>query len=274
MNPFLLTFVTANPYLSVFIYGVFALLVGSVLSMVIYRLPIMLDHQASPCFSETSSPFNLWVPRSHCQGCKKKIPAYHNVPVFSYIILRGRCAFCNQRISWQYPCIELLTLLLSLIALYHFGYQSTLLAALPFIWLTLCLSFIDFNRQWLPDCLTLSLLWIGLLINTQSIFCPLSSAVWSAAGAYTALWLFVQLFYALTGKIGMGHGDFKLFAALGAWFGWLAFSKILLVACLLGSITGLIYLRVTRQSRHTPIPFGPYLCLAGWVQLFTFPHSF
>ena len=272
MNSPLQTIILSYPISMVILFSLCSLLVGSVLSMMIYRIPIMLElqpHRTGDTLIEHLARFNLWVPRSHCQHCKKTVPAYHNLPLISYILLRGQCAFCHRRISWQYPIIEALTLGLSLFALYHFGYHLILLAVLPFIWFIICLGFIDLNHQLLPDSLTLSLLWLGLLINSQAMFCPLSCAGWSAAGAYISLWLFIQLFYLITGKIGMGNGDFKLFAAFGAWFGWMALSKILLIACILGSVIGIAYLRITHQNRNTAIPFGPYLCIAGLIQLFS-----
>jgi leader peptidase (prepilin peptidase)/N-methyltransferase len=241
-------------------------MIGSVLSMVVYRLPKMMDqHDHIP----TKHPvFNLFLPRSHCPHCKKTIPAWHNIPLCAYIFLWGHCAYCHNVISWRYPTIEALTLSLSLLALYCFGYHLTLLTALPFIWILICLAFIDLEHQLLPDVLTLSLLWLGLLINTNALFCPLSTAVWSAAGAYVSLWSVIKIYYLLTGKLGMGHGDFKLFAAFGAWFGWTSLTTILLIACIMGTVIGLLYLGITKQNRNTPIPFGPYLCIAGLAYLF------
>lgn len=256
------------PISCVIIFSCFALLMGSVLSMAIYRIPKMLEQEAGPEVG-TRAIFNLFLPRSHCTHCKKTIPFRHNIPLLSYLLLRGQCHNCQYPISWRYPTVEFLTLILSLGALYTFGFQFDLIWVLPFIWLTICLGFIDLEHQLLPDNLTLSLLWLGLLANTQSVFCPLPVAVWSAAGAYVSLWLLIKLFYACTGKIGMGHGDFKLFAAFGAWFGWTALTTILLIACVLGTIIGLSYLKWTRQDRNTPIPFGPYLCIAGLFYLFT-----
>lgn len=260
------TLVYQHPALSLLIYSIVMLLIGSVLAMIIYRLPHMIDpshFEAAQSFSQ----FNLFLPRSHCVYCKKIIPLYHNIPVLSYVFLRGHCHACQHPISWRYPLIEILTLILSWLALYLFGYQWTLLAALAFLWIGLCLTMIDLEHQILPDALNYILLWLGLLVNSQAIFCTLSAAVWGAVIAYLVLWIVIKLFYLLTGKIGMGHGDFKLFAALGAWFGWTALTPILLIACTLGIILGTLYLKLHKKNLQQPIPFGPYLCIAGMIYL-------
>jgi len=262
-------FAHTYPITCLILYSLAALLVGSVLSMLIYRLPIMLM-QAETQESQTPSsyPFNLFLPRSHCVRCKKTIPIYHNIPLLSYLLLGGRCHHCHHAIAWRYPLVEASTLLLSLVAVYVFGYHLILVAVLPFIWICIALTMIDIEHQLLPDTLTYSLLWLGLLVNTQTIFCSLPNAVWSAAIAYLSLWLIIKLFYLCTGKIGMGNGDFKLFAALAAWFGWTALTPILLMACMLGIIIGSLYLWHQKKNRHHAIPFGPYLCIAGLSYLF------
>lgn len=265
------TFVTLHPVASFIMLGVCSLLIGSFLNVVIYRLPLMINadwniqcRQALQLPEDTTStPINLCLPRSHCPSCKHIIPAWHNIPLLSYIVLRGRCRTCHHRISWYYPAIELLCLCLSLLAGYCLGAHLSLLFALPFIWFLICLSFIDLQHQLLPDSLTLGLLWLGLIANTQTLFTSLPDAVLSAAGAYLGLWLFIKLFYLITGKIGMGNGDFKLFAALGAWFGWNSLLPILLGSSILGSVIGLTYLGITGKTKETPIPFGPFLCMAG-----------
>ncbi len=262
-------FMHTYPIIWTILYSLFTLLVGSVLSMLVYRLPIMLDLAENQDLTlPLSSPFNLFLPRSHCVHCKKTIPMYHNIPLLSYLLLRGRCHHCQHAIAWRYPFIEASTLILSLLAAYLFGYNLILVAVLPFIWLCIALSMIDLEHQLLPDALNYSLLWVGLLVNTQAVFCSLPNAVWTAAIAYLSLWLIIKLFYLVTGKIGMGYGDFKLFAALGAWFGWTALTPILLLACTLGIIIGSFYLWHHKKSRHQPIPFGPYLCIAGLSYLF------
>lgn len=269
-------FVTLHPIISLSILGIISLIVGSFLNVVIYRLPIMLIAQWRSesmellhVTQDSHQPdLNLSFPRSHCQFCKHTIPAWHNIPIISFIFLRGKCSVCQHSIAWRYPLIELLSLSLALLAGYYFGFSLNLLFALPFLWLLLCLSAIDIQHQLLPDSLTLGLLWLGLIANTQNLFTTLPDAVLTAAGAYASLWLFIKLVYLLTGKVGMGHGDFKLFAALGAWFGWNSLLFILLVSSILGTIIGVIYLYLTGKNRETPIPFGPFLCIAGASYLF------
>jgi len=196
------------------------------------------------------------------------ISSLHNIPLLSYLFLQGKCAACHQKISPRYPLIEALTTCLSVYALWHFGLTLHLAFALPFIWLLIALFFIDYDQQLLPDSLTLGLLWLGLIANTLQLFTTLSNAVLSAAAAYTALWFFIQLYYLISGKKGMGNGDFKLFAAFGAWFGWVMLPFILLFASLCGAIIGTIYLKTKQKNKETPIAFGPFLCVTGVVALF------
>lgn len=253
----------------------FSLLVGSLLNVLIYRLPLMLQADfLSECHSllnlpESPAPScNLFFPRSFCVACKQHIKAIHNIPVLSYLFLHGRCYYCHARISLRYPMIECLTAVTSLYAAWHFGFGLSLLFALLFIWILIVLFFIDLDYQLLPDCLTLSLLWLGLLANTQSLFTSLNTAVYSAIIAYLALWLFVKIFYLITGKVGMGNGDFKLFAAFGAWFGWTQLPLILLMSSISGACLGILYLKITKQSINTAIAYGPFLCVAGFIALF------
>ncbi|MDP3706031.1 MAG: A24 family peptidase [Legionellaceae bacterium] len=269
------TLITLHPVASWIILGIGSLFIGSFLNVVIYRLPLMIETDwKTQCRQllqlpnvPSPKPINLCLPRSHCPSCNQLIPAWHNIPLLSYMILRGQCHACHHRISWRYPVVELLCLGLSLLAGYCFGFHLSLVFALLFIGLLLCLSCIDLQHQLLPDGLTLGLLWLGLLANTQTLFTTLPDAVWSAAGAYLGLWLFIKIFYLLTGKIGMGNGDFKLFAALGAWFGWNSLLPILLGSSILGSVIGLSYLGLTGKTKETPIPFGPFLCIAGYGYL-------
>lgn len=245
--------------------GIFYLLIGSFLNVVIYRLPLMegiFDNLV------IDKKINLCYPRSFCQLCKQQISAWQNIPLLSFIFLQGRCHNCNCRISWYYPATETLCLLLSLLVSYYFGLNLILIFILPFVWLLICLSFIDLKHQLLPDSLTTSLLWLGLLANTQNNFTTLTDAVYAAVIAYLSLWLFIKLFYFFTGKIGMGNGDFKLFAALGAWFGCKSLVVILFISSIFGSSVGLVYLIASGKSKNTPIPFGPFLCLAGFIYLF------
>lgn len=255
--------------------GIMGLLIGSLLNVVIARLPAMLfSAWEKECKTLLAEPvdnqpsINLFFPRSFCPGCHRQIRAWHNIPLLSFILLKGRCADCQTQISFQYPLIELATCLLSLLAYWHFGWHLSSIAALLFIWLLLPMCLIDLKHLILPDVLTLSLLWLGLIANTQHLFTTLPDAVLSTAGAYMVLWLLMQLFYLITGKIGMGHGDFKLFAAFGAWFGWSKLPFILLSSSLIGAITGIIYLKMHQKSSQTPIPFGPFLCLSGLITLF------
>lgn len=280
-----------HPHLAMIILAILALLVGSFLNVVIHRLPIMLKleweneclaflkiHQTITKPSEeenkrtsertTTKSVNLFFPRSFCIRCKTMINIWHNIPVLSYLILKGRCKHCKHPIAIRYPLVEILTMILSVLAAIHFGFSITLVFSLLFIGLTTSLCFIDIEHQLLPDCLTISLLWLGLIANTQSLFTTLPEAVFSAAGAYITLWSVMKLFYLCTGKIGMGHGDFKLFAAFGAWFGWVQLPMILIISSLSGAIIGSIYLKLSGKGRNTPIPFGPFLCLAGLIALF------
>ncbi len=241
--------------------GFLGLLMGSFLNVVIYRLPLMMS--AAESTHPLKKTFNLFLPRSHCPACKTRIPAWHNIPLLSYFILKGKCHACQHVIPYQYPLVEATSMLLSFLMAWMFGYQLALLFALLFVWILICLTWIDIRHQLLPDCLTLGLLWLGLIANTQTLFTSLPNAVLSAAGAYLGLWLFIQLFYLCTKKVGMGHGDFKLYAAFGAWFGWQLLLPILMTACILGSIIGITYLSYMKKPKNTPIPFGPFLCLAG-----------
>lgn len=259
--------------LIILLTGILGLLVGSLLNVVIVRLPLMLfaawKNECQEDNPKDNKPsFNLFFPRSFCPQCRHQIRAWHNIPILSYLFLKGRCHDCGKKIPLKYPLIELLTCLLSLLVYWHFGFNLTGAAALLFIWLIIPMFFIDLEHQILPDNLTLLLLWIGLIANTQQLFTTLPDAVLSAAGAYMILWLFIQLFYLLTGKIGMGHGDFKLFAAFGAWFGWTKLPFILLSASFIGAIIGIIYLKTYQKSTSTPIPFGPFLCFSGLLTLF------
>ena len=264
-----------DPLVAYVFLGLFSLAVGSLLNVVIHRLPLMLQKEwRVECRLLLDLPeapeksVNLFFPRSFCPQCLKLIYAWQNIPILSFIFLRGRCHHCKHPIFWRYPLVEVLCMGLSLIAAWFFGFNATLVFACLFIWLLIPLCFIDLQHQILPDSLNLSLLWLGLIANTQSLFTTLPNAVLSAAGAYTGLWLFIKLFYLLTGKIGMGHGDFKLFAAFGAWFGWTQLPLILITASLSGAIVGIIYLKTTAKPHQTPIPFGPFLCIAGLLALF------
>jgi leader peptidase (prepilin peptidase)/N-methyltransferase len=274
----MINYLITDDYLYLILLGIFSLLMGSFLNVVIYRLPRMLKAEwqtecelllnpdkAMPAHTPV---FNLFLPRSACQDCKKTIPFWHNLPILSFLLLKGRCCFCQSKISWQYPFIELTCLILSLAAALHFGFNLTLLYALCFIWILICLAGIDLKHQLLPDSLTLGLLWLGLLANTEALFTSLPNAIFGAISGYLVLWMTMKLFYLCTKKVGMGHGDFKLLAAFGAWFGWVQLPLLLLSSSLMGAVVGIIYLKTTQQSKETPIPFGPFLCLSGLFILF------
>ena len=255
--------------------GVFSLVIGSLLNVIIYRLPLMLHAEwSSQCRNllhlpeEPSKNINLFYPRSFCPNCKNIIPFWHNIPILSYCLLRGHCSKCHQSIPFRYPLIEAVCLSLSLVAAWKFGFNISLVYVLLFIWILICLCVIDIQHQLLPDSLTFCLLWLGLIANTQTLFTTLPNAVLSSAGAYLVLWLFIKLYYLITGKIGMGNGDFKLFAAFGAWFGWTQLPLILFISSIAGAVTGIIYLKTTKQTKETPIPYGPFLCIAALISLF------
>jgi leader peptidase (prepilin peptidase)/N-methyltransferase len=269
------TFSEMYPTVFYVLIGCYALLIGSLLNVIIYRIPLMLKAEwALQCQSldnitaPVTPTLNLFFPRSFCPSCKAQVKAWQNIPVISYLLLRGRCGQCKHPISSRYPFVEIVTALLFMYATMHFGLTVQLGFALFFICILLCLFFIDLDTQLLPDSLTLTLLWAGLLANTLNLFAPLSTAVLSAAGAYLFLWSIIKIFYLITGKIGMGNGDFKLFAAFGAWFGWEQLPLILLLSCLSGSIIGSIYLKINKKTSNTPIPFGPFLCASGIIALF------
>jgi len=247
--------------------------VGSFINVVVYRLPIMLERawraEAREALDIEPVPpekrFNLMVPRSRCPQCDSQISAWQNIPVLSWLMLRGRCAACNTRISIRYPTVELLTALVSLTVVAMFGYTWDTVFALLFSWLLITMAWIDFDTRLLPDNLTLPLLWLGLLFNLRGGFVDLQSAVIGAALGYLVLWSIYWAFKLLTSKEGMGYGDFKLLAALGAWLGWQALPMVILISSVVGILLGGTILLI-RKSRE-PIPFGPFLAIAGWVCL-------
>lgn len=255
-----------------------ALAIGSFINVVIYRLPRIMREEWLTEYQQwsnnlplqsttTQAPLSLAFPRSFCPHCKASIPFYHNIPILSYLILRGRCAACKHTIPWEYPLIEAISCVLAILVYSLWGISLTTLFGLLFVWWIIPLIVIDLKHQILPDSLTVSLLWLGLLANTQQIFTPLTDAVYGAIAGYLSLWCFIQLYYLLTKKIGMGHGDFKLFAAMGAWFGWTSLPVMLFIASCCGLIYGIAFLRMTHQSKDTPIPFGPFLGIAGFIYL-------
>lgn len=250
----------------------FGLLFGSFLNVVIYRLPLMMERSwkqearnvlAIETPEAEAESFGLAYPPSHCPSCQTPIKPWSNIPLLSFLLQKGRCAHCRAPISWRYPLVELLTGLAFLAIYWHFGWSLAAAGALIFTTLIIAMIFIDAQTQLLPDILTLPLLWVGLLLNTQNLFTTLPDAVWGAAIGYLSLWLIFQTFKLLTGKEGMGFGDFKLLAALGAWFGVAALPVIVL----LSSVVGLLFALAMRVGKGQPMPFGPYLALSGWLVL-------
>jgi leader peptidase (prepilin peptidase) / N-methyltransferase len=253
---------------------VFGLLIGSFLNVVIYRIPKMMQRESDNYVANElgkelpyTDRFNLMVPRSACPHCGHQITALENIPVISWLVLRGKCSACKAPISARYPAIELLTGLLSAVMVWTFGSGWMGLATLVFLWLLVAMTFIDFDTQLLPDDLTYPLLWLGLLLNLNGTFVPLRDAVIGAAAGYLALWSVYWLFKLATGKEGMGYGDFKLLAALGAWLGWKMLPTIILLSSVVGAIVGISLIVVARRGRDKPIPFGPYLAAAGLIAL-------
>ncbi|MGB7192073.1 MAG: A24 family peptidase [Collimonas pratensis] len=268
-------FLAAGSLLPTAIAAIFGLLIGSFLNVVIHRLPIMMQRESDNYVAhESGQPlphtdrYNLVVPRSACPQCKHQIGALENVPVLSYLALRGKCASCKTPISARYPIVEAFTGVLSGLLIWHFGSGWAGMATLVFAYLLIAMTFIDADTQLLPDDLTLPLLWLGLLLNISGLFVPLSDAVIGAAAGYLSLWLIYWAFKLLTGKEGMGYGDFKLLAALGAWLGWKMLPIIILFSSLVGAVVGLVLIIVARRGRDIPIPFGPYLAAAGLLALF------
>jgi leader peptidase (prepilin peptidase) / N-methyltransferase len=254
---------------------VIGLVVGSFLNVVIHRLPRMMqaewEDQAAELHGQTTGGrerYDLAWPRSHCPHCRHPIGVLHNIPVLSWIALRGRCAHCGNAIGWRYPVVESLAALLAVAALWRYGMGMAGFGAFVLGCFLIALAFIDLDTQLLPDDLTLPLLWLGLAFNLAGTFAPLADAVIGAMLGYAALWTVYVLFRFATGKEGMGFGDFKLLAALGAWFGWQAVPGIVVVAALAGASVGIAMTLAGRHARGAPIPFGPYLAGAGLLALF------
>ena len=284
----------SSPLAFVSLCAVLGLMVGSFLNVVIHRLPKMLEREWQLQCAELkdqitglpgagdselvgNSPgarrpapdtYNLVVPRSACPHCGHKIGALENIPVISYLLLRGKCKGCGAHISARYPIVEMASGLLSGYVAWHFGFGMAASAALLFAWALLALTFIDFDTQLLPDAITLPLLWLGLLLNLSATFVDLHSAVVGAVAGYLALWTVYWLFKLATGKEGMGYGDFKLLAAIGAWLGWQMLPLVILLSSLVGAVVGITLIVAVRHGRNIPIPYGPYLAGGGLIALF------
>jgi len=275
----LLALLQTSPALTIGLTVVIGLLIGSFLNVVIYRLPIMMEKEwKSECrlileldnAETTDKPeqeLTLSYPNSHCPSCHAPIKPWQNIPLISYLLLKGRCANCQTSISIRYPIIEAVTAILFGILAWQLGATIQLLMALFFTGCLISLTMIDADTQLLPDQITLPLLWTGLLVNSFNCFVPLHDAVWGAIGGYLCLWSVYWLFKLFTGKDGMGYGDFKLLAALGAWMGWQYLLVIILLSSLAGAIVGSMMLMLYNKGRNTAIPFGPYLAAAGWIAL-------
>ncbi len=252
----------------------FGLLIGSFLNVVIHRIPKMMQRESDNYVAQESGKepphtgrYNLMVPRSACPHCGHQITALENIPVISWLALRGKCSKCKAPISARYPAIELLTGLLSGVLVWTFGSGMAGLATLLFLYLLVAMTFIDVDTQLLPDDLTYPLLWAGLLVNLHGTFVPLQDAVIGAAAGYLVLWAVYWLFKLATGKEGMGYGDFKLLAALGAWLGWAMLPTIILLSSVVGAVVGISLIVFAKRGRDKPIPFGPYLAAAGLIAL-------
>jgi leader peptidase (prepilin peptidase) / N-methyltransferase len=267
------------PSVFVAVVALFGLIVGSFLNVVIHRLPRMLERSWRQQCAEFAADggdapvareprYDLVHPPSHCPQCRRPIGPLENIPLVSWLAQRGRCKGCGTRISARYPLVEAITALLSGCAAAHFGFGLAAAAALPLVWALVALTFIDLDTQLLPDDITLPLVWLGLLANIFHAFTDLQSAVVGAVAGYLALWSVYWLFKLTTGKEGMGYGDFKLLAALGAWLGWQMLPLVILGSSVVGAVVGIALIALRHGGRSVPIPFGPYLACAGLVALF------
>ena len=272
---------SSSPAAFITVAFVFSLLVGSFLNVVIYRLPIMLEREwraqceetvASPPGDLPAEPFNLMVPRSRCPSCKHQITALQNIPILSYLVLRGKCANCRTPIPLRYPLIEFCTALLTAVVAWRFGFGWEAGAAILLTWSFIAISVIDFDHQIIPDTISLPLVWIGLglslfhpVAGAEALFIDPKTAIIGALAGYLSLWSVYQLFKLMTGKEGMGYGDFKLLAVIGAWLGWQMILPVILLSAVVGAIVGIALIVLQGRDRSTPIPFGPYLAAAGWI---------
>ncbi len=272
----LFSILQSSPLLLTSIIFVIGLMIGSFLNVVIYRLPVMMQRGwKKECLEyleleqpeDDNEPFNLTLPLSRCPGCNTAIKPYQNIPVISYLFLQGKCANCKVHISLRYPLIESFTGIVSAIVAWHFGYSVEMLFALLLTWSLIALSFIDIDHQLLPDSINFPLLWLGLFLSLFSIFTDPNSSIIGALAGYLSLWMVYQGFKLVTGKEGMGYGDFKLLAVFGAWLGWQYLPLIILVSSLVGAVIGVSMILFVKRDRNIPIPFGPYLAVAGWIAL-------
>lgn len=270
-------FLAANPAWFIVSVAILGLLVGSFLNVVIYRLPVMMQRewhaqcheilQLDPPSNTPTERFDLILPGSRCGQCDRPIKALENIPIISYVMLRGKCAGCSAPISPRYPIIEAVTGILSAVVAWHYGFSVNTAAALFFTWALISLTMIDFDHQLLPDSITLPFLWLGLMLSLFAVFVDPRASIIGAIAGYLSLWSVYWLFKIITGKEGMGHGDFKLLAMLGAWTGWELLLAIILLSSLVGAIVGVGLIILRGRDKNIPIPFGPYLATAGWITL-------
>ena len=272
----LIQFLAGNLPAFVFVIFLLGLLIGSFLNVVVYRLPKMMqrnwegqarDYLQLPNKDDSTTTFNLILPNSQCPHCGHEIKAWENIPLISWLALRGKCSACKAPISKRYPLVELACGLLSAYVAWHFGFTWQTGGMMLLSWGLLAMSLIDADHQLLPDDLVLPLLWLGLIVNSFNLFTSLPEALWGAVAGYLSLWTVFWLFKLVTGKEGMGYGDFKLLAMLGAWGGWQVLPLTILLSSLVGAVLGVIMLRLRNAEASTPIPFGPYLAIAGWIAL-------
>lgn len=269
-------YLASTPLAFILLAGLLGLIIGSFLNVVILRVPRMLEIEWQQQAREILEPdrehappatYNLILPHSHCPKCKTEIKPWQNIPVISYLLLRGRCGNCKEPISLRYPAIELLAAALSMLVAWQMGFGLATAGMLVLTWALICLSMIDADTQLLPDIIVLPLLWLGLILNSFGVYTDLNTALWGAVAGYLSLWSVYWLFKLVTGKEGMGYGDFKLLAMLGAWGGWQVLPLTILLSSLVGAILGLIILKARGANNSTPLPFGPYLAIAGWIAL-------
>jgi len=275
----IILFLQTQPIAFIAVALVLGLLIGSFLNVVIWRLPAMmeaewrqqchelLEDEAPETNDSDAKPFNLNTPRSHCPKCGHMIKAIENIPVISYLVLKGKCSGCGTSISPRYPLIELLSGILTAIVAWHFGFSWQAGAAMLLTWALIALSFIDIDKQLLPDSITQPLVWAGLLLAFVPVFVDLPTSVVGATAGYLSLWIIFHAFRLLTGKEGMGYGDFKLLAVLGAWMGWQMLPVIVLLSSVVGAAIGIAMIVLRGRDRNIPIPFGPYLAAAGWLAM-------
>lgn len=267
-----------QPIALLFSVVLISLLIGSFLNVVILRLPIMMfrewlidsknfqdDLPDHPALKTLDQPYNLAKPDSHCPKCQAPVKPWMNIPIVSYFLLKGQCNSCGIKISARYPLVEFATAALSSLLLIQFDFSWQLAAMLFLTWMLVAMSMIDIDHQILPDNMTLPLMWLGILLATQNVFVDLESSVYGAIAGYLSLWSVYWVFKLVTGKEGMGHGDFKLLAALGAWFGWKMLPLIILLSSAVGAVVGIAGIIILGRNKNIPIPFGPYLAAAGWL---------